>query len=207
MHRGGVDEFMQEMTRRVAAAGFFGISPDLYHRQDPNPTTPLEARTSQLRDIEVIPDVNAAVDFLQRQRTVRRESIGIMGFCMGGRVVFLMATVNPALTAAVAFYGGNTMASWGEGPTAFQRLPTTYCPVLGFFGEDDQNPSPEDMRKLDAELTRHKKPHEFHSYPGAAHAYMNFTNKVGYREHAAKASWPITLAFLEKHLGRVPAAR
>jgi carboxymethylenebutenolidase len=60
------------------------------------------------------------------------------------------------------------------------------------------------MRKLDAELTQRGKVHEFHSYPGANHAFMNAR---GERYHAAAAqdSWPKTLAFFDKYLGKVPA--
>ena len=59
---------------------------------------------------------------------------------------------------------------------------------------------PADMRKLDVELTRHGKVHEFHSYAGAEHAFANF-GSAKYREHAADASWPRTFAFFAKHLG------
>ena len=205
MHAGGVDTFIQEMTRRLGAAGYLAIAPDLYHRQEPGGDN--LGRMGRLRDNEIIRDVNSTVEFLQGNSVVRADSIGITGFCMGGRVVFLMAAVNQAVKAAVPFYGGNTMVPWGEAPTPFERLANTYCPVLGFFGEEDGNPSPEDMRKLDAELTRHGRAHEFHSYPGAGHAYMDFTNPNRYRQQAADASWPIALAFFEKHLAKVPAAR
>jgi carboxymethylenebutenolidase len=70
---------------------------------------------------------------------------------------------------------------------------------MGHFGEDDKNPSPADMKKLDAELTRLGKAHEFHSYPNAAHAFANF-GSGNYREHAANASWPRTFGFFAKHL-------
>jgi carboxymethylenebutenolidase len=61
------------------------------------------------------------------------------------------------------------------------------------------NPSPADMKKLDAELTRLDKPHEFYSYSNAAHAFANF-GSGNYREHAANASWPRTFGFFRKHL-------
>jgi carboxymethylenebutenolidase len=76
--------------------------------------------------------------------------------------------------------------------------------VLGLFGEDDANPSPADMRKLDAELTRHGKVHEFHAYPGAGHAFMNRRGER-YRADADRDSWPKTLAFFAKHLTRATA--
>jgi carboxymethylenebutenolidase len=61
------------------------------------------------------------------------------------------------------------------------------------------------MRKLDAELARHGKAHEFHSYPGANHAFMN-RRGARYHAQADHDSSPRTLAFLAKHLGRIPAA-
>ncbi|MCH8351059.1 MAG: dienelactone hydrolase family protein, partial [Chloroflexi bacterium] len=80
------------------------------------------------------------------------------------------------------------------------------CPVLFHFGEIDANPSPEDMAKLDAELTRLGKPHEFYSYPGADHAFMDFTGPRYHRE-ADEASWPRTLQFFAKHLKVAAVAR
>lgn len=199
-HGYGVDTFVQEMTRQVAAAGYVGIAPDLYHRHGPDASEDVRARVSRLRDAEVIADVNAAVAFLQRQNAVLADFIGVMGFCMGGRVVYLMAEVNRVFRAAISFYGGNTMVPWGEGPSPFDRLSDIGCPLLGFFGGKDTNPSPEDREKLDTELTRLGKAHRFHVYEGAGHGYMDFTNPSRYHAGAAKGSWPITLEFLAQHL-------
>jgi carboxymethylenebutenolidase len=118
---------------------------------------------------------------------------------MGGRVAYLMAAVNPSFKAAAAYYGGNIMGSWGEGPTPFDRSAEMRCPLIGLFGEEDTNPSPADMRKLDAELTRLGKVHEFHSYPGANHAFMN---QHGNRYHAEadRDSWPKVVTFFETYL-------
>ncbi|MFQ5904895.1 MAG: dienelactone hydrolase family protein [Candidatus Binatia bacterium] len=200
-HQGGVDEFVQEMTRRIAGAGYVGLAPDLYHRdevdcQDDGPT-----RRARLRDASVIKDVSATVDFLKGHRSVNAERLGIIGFCMGGRVAYLMAAANPNFKAAVAYYGGNILVPWGDGPSPFQRTAEIHCPILGHFGEDDKNPSPDDMRKLDAELTKHDKVHEFHSYPGAGHAFMD-KSKNSYRAHADEASWPRTLDFFRRCLGK-----
>jgi carboxymethylenebutenolidase len=72
---------------------------------------------------------------------------------------------------------------------------------LFHFGADDTNPSPNDMQKLDTELTRLGKPHEFFAYPDAGHAFLNFVNPQRYREDASLASWPRTLDFLARQLG------
>jgi carboxymethylenebutenolidase len=203
-HQGGVDDFVQDMTRRIAQAGYVGVAPDLYHRDGPDCQDDGPTRRARLRDVSVIQDVNATVDFLKAHDAVDGERLGIVGFCMGGRVAYLMAAANPSFKAAAAYYGGNIMVPWGDGPAPFDRTAEIHCPLIGLFGEADANPSPDDMRKLDTELTKHGKVHEFHSYPGANHAFMNAR---GERYHAAAAqdSWPKTLAFFDKYLGKVPA--
>jgi carboxymethylenebutenolidase len=200
-HQGGVDKFVEEMTDRVASAGYVGVAPDLYHRDGPDCRDDGPTRRARLRDVTVVKDVDATVAFLEHRDAVDGNRLGIVGFCMGGRVSYLMAAVQPAFKAAVDYYGGNIMVPWGEGPAPFERTADIRCPLLGFFGEDDANPSPADMRKLDGELTRHGKAHEFHSYPGANHAFMN---RLGNRYHAQadRDSWPKALAFFEKQLGR-----
>jgi carboxymethylenebutenolidase len=204
-HQGGVDAFIEEMTDRLASAGYVGAAPDLYHRDGPDCQDDGPTRRARLRDVNVIRDVNATVDFLRGHRLVDGQRLGIVGFCMGGRVSYLMAAANPYLRAAVAYYGGNIMVPWGEGPAPFERTAEIHCPLLGFFGEKDANPSPADMRKLDAELTKHGKVHEFYAYPGADHAFMN-RHGNRYNADADRDSWPKTLAFFGKHLGKVAAA-
>ena len=210
-HLGGIDQFIQETAVRLAGEGYVAIAPDLYHRLDPveGESTPekLLARLVNLTDFGVIADTNAAVDYLKAS-PLCTDGIGLVGFCMGGRIAYMMAGVNSGLKAVISFYGSRTKENWGTDPlpTPFERLADAYCPILGFFGEDDKDPTPEQMRELSAELARHAKPHEFHSYPNAAHAYMNYTNPQAYREDAAKASWPVAMEFFERCLAKAPAA-
>ena len=199
-HQGGVDEFIQKMTERLAGAGYVAAAPDLYHRDGPDCKDDIVTRRSRLSDRRIINDVNATVGFLQRHGAVDGKNIGIIGFCMGGRVVYLMAAASPAFKAAVAYYPGNTFRAWGRDiPSPFERTAEIQCPLQGHFGDDDGNPSPEDMAKLDAELSRFHKSHEFYSYPNAGHAFMDNT-KESYRRNADEASWPRTLNFLSRHL-------
>jgi carboxymethylenebutenolidase len=199
-HGAGVDTFTRAMVNRLTDAGYAAVAPDLYHRLDRSlePT----ARRQQLKDREIIADVDATVDFLREHPRVDGARLGITGSCMGGRVVYLMAAANPHFKAAVAYYGGNIMVAWGEGAQPpFARTGEIGCPLLFHFGADDTNPSPEDMQKLDEELTRCGKEHEFYTYDDAGHGFMDFTNAQRYREAAEQASWPRTLAFFARHLG------
>jgi carboxymethylenebutenolidase len=196
----GVEDFL-EVTRMIAREGYVAAAPDLFHRdprdcKDDGPT-----RRARLRDTSVVQDVNAAVGFLKNHPRVDGQRLGIVGFCMGGRVVYLMAAVNPELNAGVMYYGSDIMRPWGSGPSAFTRTAEIHCPILSHFGAEDKNPSPANMLKLDAELSRHGKIHEFHQYADAAHAFANL-GSANYRAQAANASWPRTFGFFAKHLGK-----
>ncbi len=198
-HAGGVDEFIRRMSNRLAQAGYVAIAPDLYHREDPQHSDDPLTRMGRLRDAYIVQDVNVAVAHAQALPEVQADRLGITGFCMGGRVAYLMAAQNRELKAAVVFYGGNIMVPWGEGPAPFELSSRVACPLLGLFGEDDPNPSPADVARIDAELTRLGREHDFHSYPGAGHAFMN-EDRPSYREEAAKDAWRRCLAWFGSYV-------
>ena len=196
MHAGGVDEFTHVMCNRLAEAGYVAAAPDLYHRLGIN-----ETRSPRvLKDLEMIADVEATVAFFREHEAVNSDALGVTGFCMGGRVAYLMAAAVPEFKASVAYYGGNTKTALGENiPSPFERTADISCPLMFHFGGEDQNPSPEDKESLDAEMTKHNKDHEFFSYPGAGHAFMDFTGPR-HNPEGDKASWPRTIGFFDTHL-------
>ncbi len=198
-HRDGVDEFVQEMTRRLAHEGYVAVAPELYHRDGPDCRDDGATRAKRIQDANIINDVNSSLTYLKEHPSVQPGRVGILGFCQGGRGSYLMAGASPSFKAAVVYYGGNTFTPRGEGPSPFERTKEIHCPIMGHFGEEDENPSPEDVGKLDAELTKYYKAHEFFSYAGAGHAFMNFTAS-SFRPDAAQTSWPRTLDFLKKHV-------
>ena len=198
-HAGGVDEFVRGMSDRFAGAQFLAAAPDLYHREEPNSSDDPLTRMGRLRDDTIVSDVNAAIEYVKSLPEAQPDRIGITGYCMGGRVTYLMAATNPALKAAVVCWGGNIMVPWGKGPAPFDLSGDIDCPMLGLFGEDDPNPSPADVAKIDAELTQLGKPHEFHSYAGAGHAFMN-EGRPSYRPDASQDAWKKCIAWFDKHL-------
>lgn len=107
----GVDDFLQ-FTRLVASEGFVGAARDLYHRDAPDCQDDAPTRRMRLTDKTVIADVNATVNFLKSHAAVDAARIGIVGFCMGGRAVYLMSAVNGdikagvCITAAIPFTPG-----------------------------------------------------------------------------------------------------
>lgn len=201
-HASGVDKFIQDMADKLASAGYATVAPDLFHRiTDEMVESTGKSKRDQLSDPEIISDINATVDFLAGQSSVDSNRVGITGFCMGGRVTWLAAATNPRIKAAVPYYGGNIMVPWGSATQApFALASGIECPVLFHFGEIDENPSQDDMLILDKELSKHSVPHQFYTYPGANHAFMNPANPPRYQRAAAEMSWPRTLDFFGKHL-------
>ncbi len=194
-HRGALDAFTNKFVEDLAASGYAAAAPALFHRR-PAGEDGMES-IRNLNDVEIVADLTATIAYLGDLASVRSDSIGIVGHCMGGRVSFLGAASIPSIAACGIFYGGNTMKGWGEGnPPLIELSGNIKCPVIGFFGNDDQNPSPEDVARIDGEFTKHGIAHTFHAYDGAGHAFQNFLSEAGYREEATKESQAKLLAFL-----------
>jgi carboxymethylenebutenolidase len=199
----GLEDFIKDTTHMLALQGYAAVAPNLYHRDGPDCKDDNPTRKARLRDPSIIKDIEGALGFVKNHPRVNGARVGIVGFCMGGRIVYLASAASKDLKAGVMFYGSGTMVPFGEGPTPFERTREIDCPIQGHFGAEDTNPSPEDMRKLDAELTRFGKAHEFHTYAGAAHAFCN-AGSTNYRPHAAALSWPKAMEFFSRHLVESP---
>ena len=201
-HRGGIDEFTLYAAGRLSERGYVVGIPDLYHRCPDS--VPLSDRKALLRDSEVIADVESMVTQLRDRADVARDRIVVMGHCMGGRVALLAAGSMRGFCGAVVFYGGSVARSWGGGETPFEKLRNINCPVIGFFGNEDRHPSPEDVDQINAELARHGIPHEFHRYDGVGHGFQNPVHDTVPERAAAEDAWTKTFAFRER---LAPAAR
>ena len=195
MHAPGLDAFIQGICERLATAGFASIAPDVYHRQTGDESNPL-ARMAKLKDVELLEDHAVASAHLATISDAMRQSV--IGFCMGGRQAFQWATEVPTLKAAVMFYGASIMKSWGDGASPFERIASIRCPVLGLFGKEDTNPSPEDVAKIGDEMDRLSKAHEFVSYDGAGHAFLNDTRPT-FRPDAAQDAWRRCIDWLSRY--------
>ena len=199
-HIGGIDAFTEDRIDRLAKAGYVAVAPDIFHHyawiEDSN------ERRASLRDSRVVADIKAAIAHAESAGAVDSSRIGIVGHCMGGRTALLGAGSDARISALAMYYGGRTMLSWGdEGATPFDLIPNLRGPVIGFFGQDDEEPAPADVDKIEAEINRHGIACEFHRYEGAGHAFQNFLSEERHRPQAAEDSWEKTLDFLAKHFG------
>ncbi len=196
-HGTGVDAQIQDTVHRLFRAGYIAAAPELYHRQGPELKTSAE-RVGALRDDEVIADLRASVALMQSQ-PMPLGPIGIVGFCMGGRVSYLAAATMKELKASVVFYGSSILKSAHGAPAPIERTRDIECPVISFSGTADINATVEQMKTLEAELKRLNKWHEFHFYEGAPHSFHNFADPR-YRDEPARDSWEKTRVFLSRFL-------
>jgi carboxymethylenebutenolidase len=199
MHgRQGLVDFTKDRADRLAAAGFVAVAPDIFHRTPKD--MDLSAKVDAVLDVETIEDIGAAIELLESRSDVAADRLAILGHCLGGRMSFVGAATFSVFKAAVIYYSGNMWKARGDGPPPFELLGNVGCPVVGFFGGKDPNPSPEDVGKIDAELTRHGIDHAFHSYPDAGHAFQDYVRPEAFNAHASSDSWDKAIGFLSQHL-------
>lgn len=166
----------------------------------------IELKRAEFRDDWTRLDLDAAFELLAAQTGVDGERIGIVGHCWGGRVSWLGACTNPRYKACAVFYGGRVKLVMGAGnPPAIELAGNIRCPVIGFFGNEDTNPTRADVDDYDAALTRAGVEHVFHRYDGAGHAFQSFNNPERYREAASEDAWGKVLGFFVEKLKRRPA--
>ena len=193
------DPFTIDVAERLAAAGYASVTPWVFHWWDKDED--IAVKREEFRDDRAVADMNAGFDMLARSSRVDADRIGVIGHCWGGRISWLHACHNPNYKALVTLYGGRIKLPMGEGSIPpIDLCGRIACPVMGIFGNEDQNPSPEDVTDLDAALTKAGVPHEFHQYDGAGHGFQDFCNDERYRKEAAEDAWSKLLAFLDDKL-------
>ncbi len=203
----GVNANVRGIAERFASEGYVAAAPDIFYRSGRLLEVPYtdfdqaRALAGSVPGDGLMNDLKTLVRHLQAYPHALQGRLGITGYCFGGRVSFTAATAIPEITTAAVYYGGGIAAEGGP----FDQASNITAPIIGLFGAEDQNPSPDDTKKLDAELTRLGKAHEFHTYEGAGHGFM-CEDRGSYREDAANDAWEKTLAFFAKHLGTPAAA-
>jgi carboxymethylenebutenolidase len=206
-HMPGYDRSTKEIVRRFAELGYDGICPNLYWREAPgaHPDDAAAAARAQggVPDERLVGDVGGAAEHLRALPTSNGK-VGVIGYCSGGRQSVL-AACNLDLDAAVDCYGAFVVGTPPEGfplqvTNIVDQLPNLRCPLLGLFGNDDQYPTPAQVDELDQILTDNEKPHEFHRYDDAGHAFFS-PDRPSYRVAAANDGWERITEFYKTQLG------
>jgi carboxymethylenebutenolidase len=193
----GLDPSLKEMTERLGKAGFVALAPDLYHGQ----LAAHDEMDKAAHLMQTMPpdraarDMSGAVDFLASHPSVTSAGIGVVGFCMGGMLSFIIAANRgDKVKAVVPFYGFPT----GAYEPDWSKLTAT---ISGHMAENDNHFSPEAARALEAKLRGMGKNVTLKVHPGTGHAFMGPHNALGtLDEKLAAQIWPEVISFLKDNV-------
>ena len=193
----GLNDWVKDQARALAREGYLALAVDLYHGKVATKQEEAHQLMMGAPPDRILRDLKAAHAFLAARPDVKKDRIGAIGWCMGGRWSLALATEIPTLAAVVAYYGAP--------PTDAAAIAAIKAPVLGNFGGADKGPAPDQVRAFEDALKKAGKSADIKIYEGAGHAFANVNNPWGgYREAAAKDAWRRTTAFLAKHLSPRP---
>lgn len=193
----GLDSGIKQMADRLGAAGFVALAPDLYHGElaQHHEMDKAAKLMHNMPPDRAGRDMSGAVDYLAAHPAVTSDGIGVVGFCMGGMLAFIIAANRPdKVKAAVSFYGfpqGDMEPDWS-------RLTAT---ISGHMAERDDFFPPAAARALEAKLRGMGKKVTLTVHAGTGHAFMAPHNALGtYNEAKAAEIWPQAVAFLKENL-------
>jgi len=201
----GVHEWIKDVTRRFAKAGYCCVAPELFQREGG------VGHLTNIQDVlkivfavprkQLLGDVAAAADWAKTRPGARADRIGVTGWCWGGSTVYQVAGTNPDIKAAVAWYGppARPYVDTPSPVTGFDLAKDLKAPFLGLYGETDQSPTPADARKFVEMLKPHNPTAEAVIYPGAGHAFFA-DYRPSYNATAAVDAWKRCLDHFDRHL-------
>jgi len=190
----GLVPHIKDVADRLAAEGFTALAPDLYHGEatvEPDEAGKLMMSLDLPRAAK---DMSGAVDFLIADEACDTETVGAIGFCMGGGMVLWLSTIKPEVAACVPFYG---VIPWDGVQPDYSSARAAF---LGHYAENDSPDTNESARKAEAHLKDLGKEAKFNFYPGTGHAFFNDERPEVYDGAAADLAWQRTLEFLREQL-------
>ena len=189
----GLVPHIEDVADRFAAEGFTALAPDLYHGRASFEPDEAGKLMMALNLGEAGKDLTGAVDFLQ-ERT-GRSKIGVVGYCMGGGLTLVLATLRPDAVAAAAPYYG--VIPWADAQPDWSKLSAT---VVGEYAEKDGFAGPDAVRALEAQLRDLGKDVTLHVHAGADHAFFNDTRSDVYDATASALAFGRTLELFRSNL-------
>ena len=199
----GVHEYIKDVCRRLAKAGYLAVAPELYARLgDLSTMTDVQEIFQNVilktPDATMLSDLESSIDWATAHHGDPRR-VATLGFCRGGRDVWLFAEHEPRLKAAVAFYGpvvSPTSAIQPQSP--IDLAADLKCPLLGLYGGKDDSISPRDVYAAQAKARAAGKQVEIIYYPDAGHGF-HADYRPSYNRADAQAAWTQALAWLHKY--------
>jgi carboxymethylenebutenolidase len=199
----GLTDWVRGVADQLAADGFIAIAPDFLSGRGPGGGGTAEIGEKNVREEirKLTPaDVNARLDAVRdhaMKMPAANGKIATIGFCWGGAASFRYATHQPALSAAVVYYGAAPRKDDAADTEALKKI---QAPVAGHYGADDArvNATIDETKKILSDAGKSYNPH---IYEAAGHGFLRQQNdRNGANKKASEAAWPETIAFLKKNL-------
>ena len=190
----GVNAHIRAVTERIAQLGYVAIAPALYQRQAPGfevGYTPKELEQGRTYKnlttaTELLSDVQATLTYLKQRPNVT-DIFGTIGFCFGGHVAYLAATL-PEIKATASFYGaGIATMTPGGGEATLSLTPQIPGVVYTFFGTEDPLIPAIEVEQIKTALSTHHIQHQVFTYP-ADHGFC-CDQRSSYHPDAAAHAW------------------
>jgi carboxymethylenebutenolidase len=199
----GVHEWVKDVARRLAKAGYYAIAPALYARQgDPTKYTDVPKLISEIvvkvPTDEVMSDLDATVVYAKSTGKADTKRLAVTGFCWGGFATWMYAAHNPGLNAAVTWYGSDRKISTLQPQNPIDIAGEVKCPVLAFYGGQDKSIPQETIDKRAEVCKAAGKTCEVKVYPDAQHGF-NADYRPSYNAEAAKDAWKLMLDWFKKN--------
>ena len=184
----GMSDFIRQTTEQLAKDGFVAIAPDLLSRRGGTPATPDSARKviATLNRDSVTMDLDATRAYLNKNKAVRADEIGVIGFCWGGGQSFRYATNTPQLKAFVVCYGPS------PDPADMAKI---RAKGLGVYGENDARINA-GLNDAAAAMKAAGKDYPYTIYPGVGHGFLRSRDKP----EVADSAWADVIQFFRANL-------
>lgn len=193
----GVNEHIRQVSERIAQLGYVAIAPALFQRQAPGfetGYTPQDVEIGrkyaweQTTANDLLSDIQATIAYLQKLPEVKADAIGCIGFCFGGHVAYLAATL-PRIRATASFYGARiATATPGGGAATITRTKDIKGTIYTFFGKEDASIPPDQVNTIESELQKNQVTHRVFRYDGADHGFF-CDHRNSYNPIAAADAW------------------
>ncbi|MEM9925847.1 MAG: dienelactone hydrolase family protein [Cyanobacteria bacterium P01_D01_bin.50] len=219
----GVNRNIRDISELIAKQGYIAIAPAMFQRVAPGFEFGFSSQDNgysqeayrlglehyqKVKYEEIFSDIKATITYLKTLPNVKADSIGCIGFCFGGHVAYMAATL-PEIRATASFYGGGiTTPSYGEEIPTINRTSEIQGTIYTFFGNKDSLISREDNEKIEAELQKHNINHRVFRYDAGHGFFAGFfvdeypfiAQNPSYNPEAAPDAWNHVLELFANNL-------
>ena len=182
----GLNHWVRDFCRRLAAEGYTVVAPDLFDGVQPVTEAEGEAVLAGADPDELSGLVMSSAHTLRAVTRDPNQPIAVLGFSMGASLaLWLSARLGSAINAAVAFYGAQSI-DFDDATAAYQ----------GHFAADDHIVSDDDKVVTESFIRLGGRTTEFYTYPDTKHWF--FEEGENYDPEAAELAWNRTVDFLAR---------